>query len=208
MARYRGPKCRRCRREGVALYLKGDKCFTPKCPVDKRHTPPGVHGDQPNKKMSDYGIRLREKQKARRIYGVLEKQFNAYFVEATRMTGLPGENLLQILERRLDNVLFRIGFGQSRDQARQIVRHGLVLVNGRRVNIPSFLVKPGEEVEIKPSRRESGVIQQNLAHGRPRGRVEWLDKHQDFGARVTRLPQRSEIDTKIEEQLIVEYYSR
>ncbi|HVF09583.1 MAG TPA: 30S ribosomal protein S4 [Abditibacteriaceae bacterium] len=209
MARYRGPKCRLCRREGVALFLKGDKCFTEKCPVNKRKTPPGMHGDQGNKKVSDYGVRLREKQKARRIYGVLEKQFSAYFDRATRMPGLPGENLLQLLERRLDNVVFRMGFGQSRDQARQVVCHGLVMVDGRRVNIPSYLVKPGQSIEIKNSKRDAGVIVQNAQDGRARGRQAWMESGTDsYSTRIVSVPARTDIDTKIEEQLIVEYYSR
>jgi small subunit ribosomal protein S4 len=193
----------------MKLYLKGDKCFSSKCIVEKRKNPPGVHGAKPRQKLRDYGVRLREKQKARRIYGILEKQFENYFDEAARMPGVTGENLLQLLERRLDNVVFRLGWGASRNQARQMVRHSHVTVNGRVVNIPSFTVRVGDTVSIKEPSRTRGVIAENLEGGRNRGRLDWLQKSADgFTATVATVPPRDQIDTEVSEQLIVEYYSR
>ncbi|MCS6858734.1 MAG: 30S ribosomal protein S4 [Abditibacteriales bacterium] len=209
MARYIDAKCRLCRREGMKLFLKGEKCIS-KCVLERRKNPPGMHGNKPRKKLMDYGVRLREKQKARRIYGILEKQFKNYFAKAARMPGVTGENLLQLLERRLDNVVFRLGWGASRNQARQIVRHGHVMVNGRVVNIPSFEVRVGDTVSLKESSRTKGVIAENLERGgRNRSRIDWLQKSPDqLSASVVALPTRDQIDTEVNEQLIVEYYSR
>jgi small subunit ribosomal protein S4 len=194
----------------MKLFLKGDKCFSNKCILEKRKNPPGVHGAKPRKKLMDYGVRLREKQKARRIYGILEKQFENYFDKAVRMSGVTGENLLQLLERRLDNVVFRLGWGISRNQARQIVRHGHVAVNGRIVNVPSFEVRVGDTVTLKESSRTKGVIAENVeSGGRSRSRLDWLQKSPDnVSAAIAALPTRDQIDTEVSEQLIVEYYSR
>ena len=204
MARYIGPKCRLCRREGTRLFLKGDKCLSPKCPLLKRGTAPGEHGAR-RPRLSEYGIRLREKQKCKRIYGVLEAQFKRYFEMAERMAGDTGKNLLQFLERRLDNVIYRCGFASSRAQARQIVNHGHVKVNGRRVNIPSYLVDPGDEIEVEPLE----IVRENAERAAGRRIPEWLEVDlNNLRAKVLRLPAREMIDTDVDERLIVEFYSR
>ncbi|MEN6411272.1 MAG: 30S ribosomal protein S4 [Veillonellales bacterium] len=208
MARYTGPVCRQCRREGVKLYLKGDKCYSDKCAFSKRGYGPGQHG-QGRKKVSEYGIQLREKQKARRVYGILERQFRNYFAKAEHQKGITGENLLIMLERRLDNVVYRLGFAFSRSQARQLVRHGHFTVNGRRVNIPSYLVKADDVVQIHESSKESPLIKE-IAEGLSQKTVaSWLEMSaQDMSGKVVRYPTREEIDIPIQEHLIVELYSR
>ncbi|AEH45351.1 ribosomal protein S4 [Thermodesulfatator indicus DSM 15286] len=210
MAKYTGPRCRLCRREGMKLFLKGDRCYTDKCAFERRSYPPGQHGQaQIRAKRSDYGIRLREKQKVKRIYGVSEKQFAKYFDRADRMKGQTGHNLLQLLERRLDNVVYRLGFASSRMQARQMVAHGLFKVNGRNVDIPSYLVKPGEVIELKEKYRQNARIQENLEAAVRRGIPQWLELDADnFKGTVKALPTREDITMPIQEQLIVEFYSR
>ncbi len=208
MARYTGPVCKLCRREGTKLYLKGERCYSDKCSVAKRAYAPGQHG-QGRKKVTEYGIQLREKQKTKRIYGLLEKQFRAYFDKAERQKGIAGENLLQILERRLDNVVYRLGFAGSRNEARQIVRHTHIAVNGRRVNIPSFLVKPGDVVEIREDSRKVPRIKEIMEAAEQKVIPEWLSRDlEGHRGEILRLPIREEIDTPIEEHMIVELYSR
>jgi small subunit ribosomal protein S4 len=209
MARYTGAVCRLCRREGQKLFLKGDRCYTEKCAVDRRSFPPGQHGNARNKKASEYGVQLREKQKARRYYGVLESQFRAYFEMAANRKGVTGENLLGILESRLDNVAYRLGFAMSRAEARQLVRHGHFTVNGKKVNIPSYLVRPGEVIALKEGSRDldkfKAVIEANGARTAPK----WLDFNKNtLEAKVVSLPAREDIDLPIEEHLIVELYSK
>ncbi|SHJ83980.1 30S ribosomal protein S4 [Propionispora hippei] len=208
MARYIGPVCRQCRREGVKLYLKGDRCYSDKCAFSKRSYAPGQHG-QGRKKVSEYGIQLREKQKARRTYGVLEGQFRTYFDKADRQKGITGENLLVLLERRLDNIVYRLGFGSSRNQARQLVRHGHFTVNGHRVNIPSYQVKAGDVIQVKESSKESPIMKE-MAEGIASKTVPaWLElSAADLSGKVVRYPNREEIDIPIQEHLIVELYSR
>ncbi|MBY6274781.1 30S ribosomal protein S4 [Symbiobacterium thermophilum] len=207
MARYTGPVCRLCRREGVKLYLKGEKCYSDKCPVVKRATPPGQHGAS-RRKPTEYAIQLREKQKARRYYGVLERQFERYFEMASRKKGVTGEVLLQTLERRLDNVVYRMGFAASRAEARQIVKHSHIEVNGRKVNIPSYLVREGDVVAVRESSREHKRIKE-LAAAATRTVPAWLSVDPEaLRGTVLRLPNRDEIDTPVQEQLIVEFYSR
>ena len=208
MARYTGPVCRLCRREGLKLYLKGDRCYTDKCAIDRRTYAPGQHG-QNRKKTSEYGGQLREKQKARRIYGVLESQFRNYFEKAERQSGVTGENLLRLLERRLDNVIFRLGFASSRAQARQLVRHNHFTLNGHKANIPSMLVQVGDVIQVKEKSLELQLFQEikeNLAHRNPPAWLE-LDREQ-FAGKVVALPTKEQIDVPIEEHLIVELYSR
>ncbi|BAD42030.1 30S ribosomal protein S4 [Symbiobacterium thermophilum] len=207
MARYTGPVCRLCRREGVKLYLKGEKCYSDKCPIVKRATPPGQHGAS-RRKPTEYAIQLREKQKARRYYGVLERQFERYFEMASRKKGVTGEVLLQTLERRLDNVVYRMGFAASRAEARQIVKHSHIEVNGRKVNIPSYLVREGDVVAVRESSREHKRIKE-LAAAATRTVPAWLSVDPEaLRGTVLRLPNRDEIDTPVQEQLIVEFYSR
>ncbi|WP_068669420.1 30S ribosomal protein S4 [Thermosulfurimonas dismutans] len=210
MARYTGPRCRLCRREGMKLFLKGERCYTDKCAFERRSYPPGQHGQmQLRVKLSDYGIRLREKQKVKRIYGVSEKQFRRYFEKATRMKGQAGHNLLQLLERRLDNVVYRLGFAASRAQARQMVAHGWFTVNGRTVDIPSYIVDPGEVIELKEKYRNNTYIQENLEAVVRRGVPQWLElEAENFRGRVKALPTREDITMPIQESLIVEFYSR
>ncbi len=210
MARYTGPRCRLCRREGMKLFLKGERCYSDKCAFERRSYPPGQHGQaQMRAKRSDYGIRLREKQKVKRIYGVSEKQFKKYFDRADRMKGQTGHNLLQLLERRLDNVVYRLGFASSRAQARQMVVHGMFKVNGRTVDIPSYLVKPGEVIELKEKYRQNSLVQENLEAVVRRGVPQWLELDADnFRGTVKALPTREDITMPIQEQLIVEFYSR
>lgn len=208
MARYTGPVCRLCRREKVKLFLKGPKCETVRCPIERRPNPPGEHGRDRLRQPSEYNTQLREKQKARRIYGVLEAQFRNLYEEANRQSGITGENLLRMLESRLDNVVFRAGWGSSRNQARQLARHGHVKVNGRRVTIPSYRVRAGDRVELSDKAREFIVIRHNLdtIGRRP---PAWLEV-EDAGStvRVLALPLREQIDTQVREQLIVELYSK
>ncbi len=208
MARYTGPVCRLCRREGEKLYLKGDRCLTEKCAVGRRSYAPGQHG-QDKKKVSEYGIQLREKQKLRRIYGVLEAQFARYFELAERKKGVTGENLLQILESRLDNLVYRMGFAGSRAEARQLVRHGAFEVNGRKVNIPSYLVRPGDEIKLREGALESPRMKQLAAEAPERTVPEWLDVDAvKMTGRVKAMPLREQIDVPVREHLIVELYSR
>ncbi len=208
MARYTEAVCRLCRREGEKLYLKGDRCYSPKCSVGRRSYAPGQHG-QERKKVSEYGIQLREKQKLRRIYGILERQFAGYFTLAERKKGITGENLLQILESRLDNVVYRLGFGASRKEARQLVRHGHFLVNGKKVNIPSFLVKGGDILTVKEASLSSPKLKENVESAGERTVPEWLELDKtNVGGKVKALPTREQIDTQVQEHLIVELYSR
>ncbi len=208
MARYRGAVCRLCRREGMKLYLKGDRCYSDKCAVERRNYPPGQHG-QRRPKFSNYGEQLREKQKVKRIYGVLEKQFRRYFEMADRQKGITGVNLLILLERRLDNMVFRLGFASSRNEARQLVRHNHFRVNGRKVNIPSYLVKPGDVIELREKSRKIQRIQDSLEAVVRRGVPSWLELDKDrFRGRVLALPTREDLTMPIREQLIVELYSK
>ncbi|MFY9177087.1 MAG: 30S ribosomal protein S4 [Caldicoprobacterales bacterium] len=208
MAKYTGSVCRLCRREGTKLYLKGDRCYSDKCAIARRPTAPGQHG-QRRRKASEYGLQLREKQKARRIYGVLEKQFERYYVQAERMKGITGENLLQLLERRLDNVVYRLGFASSRAQARQFVLHGHITVNGRRVDIPSYLVDEGDVIAVKEASASKMESFKALREGTDKVVVPWLQVDYDkLEATVSALPTREDIDVPIQEHLIVELYSR
>lgn len=208
MARYTDAVCRLCRREGQKLFLKGDKCYSDKCPVDRRHYPPGQHG-QGRRKLSEYGLQSREKQKTRRYYGVLESQFRKYFEIAERKPGVTGTNLLQILESRLDNVVYRLGMAMSRPEARQLVRHGHFTVNGRKVNIPSYLVKPGDVIALKESSRKLEKFKEVLEANSSRVPPRWLDFDRDAAqGTVKALPEREDIDFPVEEHLIVELYSK
>ncbi len=210
MARYIEAVCRQCRREGAKLYLKGDRCYSDKCAFSKRGYAPGQHGQgQARKKVSEYGIQLREKQKTRRIYGLLERQFRNYFEKAERQKGITGENLLVLLERRLDNVVFRFGFASSRTQARQLVRHGHFAVNGRRVDIPSFLVKAGDVVTVAEASKDAPVMKE-MAEGLATKTVPaWLELNAaGLSGKVLRYPTREEIDVPVQEHFIVELYSR
>jgi len=207
MARYIGPVCRLCRRQDEKLMLKGEKCLTPKCPLERRHVPPGEH-HRP-RKLSEYGIRLKEKQKARRIYGVLERQFRRHFAEAGRRPGSTGENLLKILETRLDNAVYRLGFADSRSQARQLVRHGHFTVNGHKVNIPSYLVKPGDAIAWREKSKQLVHYEKAAQEVGSRSTPSWLSLDPEtLIGRVLTEPSRNEIDSIIDEHLIVEYYSR
>ncbi len=208
MARYTGPVCRLCRREQQKLFLKGDRCYSEKCSVDRRGYPPGQHG-QGRPRFSDYGVQLREKQKVKRMYGMLEKQFSATVRKATQMKGRAGDNLLALLERRLDNVVFRLGFATSRSEARQLVKHGHFKVNGRKTTIPSFLVKPGMKIEVREKSREITRIAGALETLESRALPSWLELDKDnFEGTVKTMPIRDDITLPIEEQLIVELYSR
>ena len=208
MARYTDARCRQCRRERMALYLKGDRCYTDKCAIQRRNYPPGQHG-QGRGKISDYGLQLREKQKVKRMYGVLEKQFRGYFERAERMRGVTGTNLLVLLERRLDNVVYRLGFANSRSQARQLVRHNHVLVDGLRVNLPSFLVKVGQTVQVTEKSRTSPLVRDALEAAARRGCPPWLELEKDEAkGRVSMFPGRDDITMPIQEHLIVELYSK
>lgn len=206
MSRYVGPSCRLCRREAIKLFLKGERCFTEKCAIEKRNYPPGVHVDVRGKFL-EYGLRLREKQKVRKIYGLSEKQFKRFFTMAERKTGITGANFLVLLERRLDNMVFRLGFATSRKEARQIVSHNHILVNGKKVNTPSFLVKEGDVISVK--HKDLPSVQNALESVVRRGIPSWieLDKEEAKGV-IKLLPTREDITMPIREQLIVEYYSR
>ena len=207
MARYTGPVCRLCRREGLKLFLKGSRCFTEKCAIERRNYPPGQHGLGRSKR-SAYGEQLREKQKAKRIYGLIEGQFRRYFERAEREKGVTGENLLRLLERRLDNVVYRLGFAASRSEARQVVRHGHVQVNGRKASLPSFLVKVGDQVQLRATSGLQERVAENLSAGR--GQVpQWLELSAAEKRGVIRsLPLRDDIQIPVQEQLIVELYSK
>jgi len=211
MARYTGPVCKLCRREGGKLFLKGQKCYTDKCPIERRAYPPGQHGPAQarRRKQSDYAVQLREKQKVKRTYGMAEKQFRSLFEHANHIPGVTGENLLIALERRLDNVVFRMGFAQSRNQARQLVRHRHVEVNGRKVDVPSFRVSAGDEISVKAKSKNIVPIEAALEARTRQKLPEWLalDDKQRVG-RMIRTPMRTDVDSSIQEQLIVELYSK
>jgi len=208
VARYIGPKCRQCRREGEKLFLKGEKCFSSKCPMENRAFPPGQHG-QRRTRLSDYATQLREKQKLRRIYGVLEKQFRMYYKEADRRKGSTGENLLQLLESRLDNVVYRMGFGVSRNEARQLVRHGAVSVNGHRVTIPSYQVSASDEIAIRDKSKDQLRIKSATEMAEQRSIPEWLDVDSSKLKGVFKsAPERSDLSAEINEHLVVELYSK
>lgn len=208
MARYTGALCRLCRREGEKLFLKGGRCYTEKCAMERRKYAPGQHG-QGRGKLSDYGVQLREKQKVRRIYGVMENQFRIYFKKSTRMKGITGENLLQLLERRLDNLVYRMGFTTNRREARQLVKHGHFAVNGRRSDIPSHLLKPGDVIQIRESSKELKAVAESLSVAEHKGLPEWVEVDmQNIKGKLVRIPTRDEIQLPVQEQLIVEFYSK
>jgi len=210
LARYTDPVCRLCRREGMKLFLKGERCQTDKCAIERRNFPPGQHGKDRRPRMLGYGLQLREKQKLRRVYGILEKQFRRYFEKAAAVRkGITGELLLQFLERRLDNVVYRVGLATSRAQGRQLVRHGHFQVNGRKVNIPSYLVKPGDLVEVRPGSRELSLLLANRQATGHQTVPSWIDvDRESLRAKVLSNPQRQEISLPIQEQLVVELYSK
>jgi small subunit ribosomal protein S4 len=209
MARYIGPVCRLCRREGMKLFLKGERCYTEKCAIEKRNLPPGQHGKLRKAKLVGYGLQLREKQKVKRIYGVLENQFRRYFEMADRTRGITGETLLQLLERRLDNVIYRMGLATSRAQGRQLVLHGHFLVNGRKVDVPSYSVKAGDQISVRGTSAQNATIQHAIEEVKGRGIPAWLsfDAGQMTG-RISSLPTREQINLPVQEQLIVELYSK
>ncbi len=209
MAKYTGPSCRLCRREGEKLFLKGEKCFSSKCPVESRAFPPGQHGQRRRNRPSDYAGQLREKQKLRRVYGLLEKQFRLYYTEAARRKGATGERLLQLLECRLDNVVCRLGFAASRAEARQLVRHNGIVVNGRKTNIPSYQVQPDDLIEVAERSRKQSRIQAAVEMAQQRGVPDWLELD---GTKLSgvfkRVPERSDLPADINENLVVELYSK
>ena len=209
MARYIGPVCRLCRREGMKLFLKGERCYTEKCAIEKRNFLPGQHGKARKAKLAGYGLQLREKQRVKRIYGVLENQFRRYFEAADRQRGITGELLLQMLECRLDNVIYRVGFATSRAQARQLVRHGHFSVNGKKVDIPSYQVREGDIVAVRERSKQSAAVQHAIVEVKGRGIPEWLSIQADqLSGRVVSLPSRAQINLPVQEQLIVELYSK
>ena len=209
MAVYRGPVCRLCRREHEKLFLKGERCFTEKCAIERRNVVPGQHGMLRRRQASEYGTQLREKQKTKRTYGLLEKQFRGYFEEAAHAKGVTGENLLQLLELRLDNVVFRMGFGPNRNTSRQLVRHGHFMVNGRKASIPSIRLKVGDVVELVEASRNLQIVQGALAGASRRPDAEWLSVDKvKLAGRVLATPARTQIPTPVNEQLIVELYSK
>jgi len=206
VANYHGPVCRFCRREGAKLFLKGERCYTPKCAIERRAVPPGQHGQARRRKTSDYGVQLRAKQKARRTYGLLEKQFRNYYDKSVREQGVTGLNLLRHLEMRLDNVIYRLGLGASRRQARQLVSHRHFEVNGRPVNVPAFQVRPGDEIKV---RKSNAAVEVSLEASRLRTMPSWLAfNEEEKSGKVLGLPERQEMETGVEEHLIVEFYSR
>lgn len=208
MSRYLGPVCKLCRREGEKLYLKGEKCYSSKCPYDKRSYSPGEHGRR-SSRFSEYGLQLREKQKAKRIYGLLERQFKGYFKKAERQKGVTGENLFRMLEARLDNIVYRLGFAASRRDARQLVSHKHILVNDKRVNIPSYQVKAGDQIKVRERSRELDRIIDALEAAAQRGISKWLEVDADERAGIVHaLPTRDQIPVKVQDQLIIEHYSR
>jgi small subunit ribosomal protein S4 len=209
MARYIGPVCRLCRREDQKLFLKGDRCFSDKCAYDRRQYPPGQHGQGRRRRPSDYGHQLREKQKVKRMYGLLEKQFRGYYYKATRMKGITGENLLSLLERRLDNVALRCGFASSHAEARQLARHGHFLINGKKVDMPSYLVSPGDVIEVREKSRKVQKVVDAQANLERSPLPNWIEIDKDkFTGKITQLPARADIAADIDEQLIVELYSK
>ncbi|MEN8241129.1 MAG: 30S ribosomal protein S4 [Chloroflexota bacterium] len=212
MARYTGPVCKLCRREGEKLFLKGERCYTPKCAIERRAYPPGQHGRQAQwsrGKKSDFGAQLRAKQKARRTYGVLERQFRRYYRQALKSRGLTGLTLLQILESRLDNVIYRMGYASSRAQARQLVTHGHFMVNDRRTDVPSMQMKPGDVITVREGSRKKQLIKDLMATAEERNAQDWIIRDvKNFSGGISRLPERTEIDANLNEQLIVEFYSR
>ena len=212
MAKYLGPACKLCRREGEKLFLKGERCFSPKCAFERRGFAPGQHGPSTqgrSERQSDYARQLRAKQTARRVYGIFERQFRRYFGLAQRHRGLTGLNLLQTLERRLDNVIFRLGYAVNRAEARLLVTHGHFMVNGRRTDVPSMLVRPGDEISVREGSRSSDYFKVLADVAEPRAVPAWLDRNlKDLSGKVLRQPERAEIDGNLTEQLIVEYYSR
>jgi small subunit ribosomal protein S4 len=212
MARHTGPVCKLCRREGEKLFLKGDRCFSPKCAIERRNYPPGLHGktsEWRRSRESDFGKQLRAKQKARRVYGVYERQFRRYFREAVKSRGLTGLTLLQMLESRLDNVVYRLGFASSRAQARQLVNHGHFLVNGIRATVPSMLVKEGDVVDIREGSRDNAYFKGLSDFAQARNTPDWVDRDlKKLSGTVKRVPERGEIDANLNEQLVVEFYSR
>jgi small subunit ribosomal protein S4 len=214
MSKYIGPVCRLCRREGEKLYLKGTRCLSPKCAVEKRNFPPGQHGKEgqfKRSRSSDYLVQLREKQKARRVYGVLEAQFRRYYTEALKSRGVTGQVLLQLLERRLDNVVYRLGYAVNRAQARNLVTHGHFNVNGRRTDVPSLIIQPGDVIEVRPGSQQRPYFKDLKANDEQRRAATpgWLNVDMNsLSGKVMRLPDRSEIDANLNEQLIVEFYSR
>ncbi|MEA3470970.1 MAG: 30S ribosomal protein S4 [Thermodesulfobacteriota bacterium] len=208
MARYRGSSCRLCRSEGIKLFLKGDRCYSDKCAFERRGYAPGEHG-QMRRKKSDYGIQLREKQKLKRMFGLLEKQFKGYFDKGDRQKGVSGTNLLLLLEKRLDNMIYRIGFANSRNEARQLVRHSHFLVNGQKVNIPSYQVKVGDEIQVREKSRKIGSILEAMDTVARRGIPQWIEFDKDgFKGMLKALPTREELAMPIQEQLVVEFYSK
>ncbi|AEG34078.1 30S ribosomal protein S4 [Thermus parvatiensis] len=209
MGRYIGPVCRLCRREGVKLYLKGERCYSPKCAMERRPYPPGQHGQKRARRPSDYAVRLREKQKLRRIYGISERQFRNLFEEASRKKGVTGSVFLGLLESRLDNVVYRLGFAVSRRQARQLVRHGHITVNGRRVDLPSYRVRPGDEIAVAEKSRNLELIRQNLEAMKGRKVGPWLSLDvEGMKGKFLRLPDREDLALPVNEQLVIEFYSR
>jgi len=209
VARYTGPVCRLCRRERMKLFLKGDRCFKEKCAIERRGYPPGQHGGRRTRRTLGYGLQLREKQKVKRIYGVLERQFRGYFEEADRRKGITGENLLVLLELRLDNSVYSLGFAASRAQARQLVRHGHLRVDGVKVTIPSYQIRPGQTIAIKEASRKNDFVRASVETARGRGVPEWLELDAEaFSGKVLRVPTREDIKLPVQEQLIVELYSK
>lgn len=212
MAKYHGPVCKLCRREGEKLFLKGARCFTPKCAIERRNYPPGEHGKSAqfrSRRESDYNRQLRAKQKARRIYGILERQFRRYYETSLKRRGVTGLNLLQILESRLDNVVFRLGFAANRAEARLLVTHGHFAVNGRRTDVPSMMLSPGDSVAVREGSRKRTYFKELPDLAEERNIPDWLSRDvKSLSGSVVRLPERSEIDANLQEQLIVEYYSR
>ena len=209
MARYIGPVCRLCRREGMKLFLKGERCYTEKCAIEKRNLPPGQHGKLRKAKLVGYGLQLREKQKVKRIYGVLENQFRRYFEVADRTRGITGETLLQLLERRLDNVIYRLGLATSRAQARQLVRHGHFLINGRKVDVPSYQLKAGDAIGVRSTSAQDATILHAMEEVKGRGIPEWLSFDAgSMSGKINSLPTREQINLPVQEQLIVELYSK
>lgn len=209
MARYLEGKCRQCRREGIRLYLKGERCYTDKCALERKAYPPGEHGQGRRMKITPYGVQLREKQKARRIYGILERQFRNYFEKAERRQGVTGEILLQMLETRLDNVVYRMGIAPSRNASRQLVRHGHVQVNGRKVDIPSFNLKPGDNVAVRDKSKSLAFVKETVANRRRTEMQEWLDfDEKAISGRLLQVPNREQIPVPLQEKLIVELYSK
>ena len=209
MATYRGPVCRLCRREGLTLYLKGERCFKEACAIEKRNFPPGQHGKSRRSKISGYGLQLREKQKVRSIYGVLERQFQNYFEKASRQKGVTGENLLTMLERRLDNAVYRLGFASSRAQSRQLVGHGHILVNSSKVNIPSFQIQQGDIVSVKEKSQKVSNIAAAVEMVGGRGIPDWLELDSlNYSGKVLTLPKRDNVNLPVQERMIVEFYSK